>query len=126
MLQNRKVIMSSNDDIKVIRVAPRRPATDSSTNNIREAGKEMILTVLRLMMDKPECLKVECIVGERTTVFKIECHPETLGQLIGAKGKNISGLRAIVTAAMARQGIRAILEIPYLAPSKDSNHNDED
>lgn len=118
--------MSSNDDIKVIRVAPRRPATDTSSNNVREAGKEMILTVLRLMMDKPESIKVEYAVGERTTVFKIECHPETLGQLIGAKGKNISGLRAIVTAVMARQGIRAIIEIPYLAPSKDSSHHQEE
>lgn len=119
--------MSSNDDIKVIRVAPRRPATDTSSNNVREAGKEMILSVLRLMMDKPESIKVEYAVGERTTVFKIECHPETLGQLIGAKGKNISGLRAIVTAVMARQGIRAIIEIPYLAPSsKDQSHHDED
>lgn len=119
--------MSANDDIKVIRVAPRRPvATDSSSNNIREAGKDMILSVLRLMMDKPESIKVEYAVGERTTVFKIECHPETLGQLIGAKGKNISGLRAIVTAVMARQGVRAIIEIPYLAPAKDGSHHGED
>lgn len=116
--------MSSNDDIKVIRVA-RRPAPDTS-NDIREAGKEMILTVLRLMMDKPESLKVDYTVGERTTVFKIECHPDTLGQLIGAKGKNISGLRSVVTAAMARQGIRAIVEIPYLAPHKESAHGDDE
>ena len=119
--------MSSNDDVKVVRMAPRRPATDSGTNNVREAGKEMILSVLRLMMDKPESIKVEFVVGERTTVFKIECHPETLGQLIGAKGKNISGIRAIVTAVMARQGIRAIVEIPYLAPNnKESGSHDED
>jgi predicted RNA-binding protein YlqC (UPF0109 family) len=118
--------MSSNDDIKVIRVAPRRPAVDTSPNNVREAGKEMILSVLRLMMDKPESIKVEYAVGERTTVFKIECHPETLGQLIGAKGKNISGIRAIVTAVMARQGIRAIVEIPYLAPNPHKDNHEED
>lgn len=118
--------MSSNDDVKVIRVAARRPATDTASTNVREAGKEMILTVLRLMMDKPESVKVEYSVGERTTVFKIECHPDTLGQLIGAKGKNISGIRAVVTAAMARQGIRAIVEIPYLAPHKESGHGDDE
>ncbi|MNL57588.1 hypothetical protein D3C87_1811630 [compost metagenome] len=79
----------------------------------------MILAVLKLMIDRPESTKVEYAVGERTTIYKIDCHPESLGQLIGSKGKNISGLRAVVAAAMARQGIRAIVEIPYLAPSKD-------
>jgi predicted RNA-binding protein YlqC (UPF0109 family) len=36
-----------------------------------------------------------------------------LGQIIGAKGKNISGVRAVIAATMARKGIRAIVEIPY-------------
>ncbi|MNY82900.1 hypothetical protein D3C86_2252860 [compost metagenome] len=54
-------------------------------------------------------------MGEKTTIFKVDCDQKCLGQIIGAKGKNISGLRAIVAATMARQGIRAIVEIPFFA-----------
>ncbi|MFS4458490.1 KH domain-containing protein [Bdellovibrio sp. HCB2-146] len=109
--------MGTNGDVKVIKVAPRRSGGDANDESVREAGKQMILAVLNLMIDRPESTKVEYTVGERTTIYKIDCHPESLGQLIGSKGKNISGLRAVVAAAMARQGIRAIVEIPYLAPS---------
>lgn len=81
----------------------------------RQRGRQMLQSILSEMIDYSEHIVVNYSVGESTTIFKVECHPKSLGQLIGCKGKNISGIRAVMGAMMARQGIRAIIEIPYIA-----------
>ncbi|WP_413576874.1 KH domain-containing protein [Bdellovibrio sp. HCB290] len=81
----------------------------------RETGKKILHSILNEMLDHSEKVVVNYTVGERTTVYKVECHPQSLGQLIGSKGKNIGGIRAVISAMMARKGIRAIIEIPYVA-----------
>lgn len=81
----------------------------------RETGKKILHSILQEMLDHAEKVCVEYSVGDRTTVYKVNCHPQSLGQLIGSKGKNIGGIRAVLSAMMARKGIRAIIEIPYVA-----------
>lgn len=81
----------------------------------RQRGRQILHSILSEMIDYAEHIVVNYSVGESTTVFKVECHPKSLGQLIGSKGKNISGIRAVMGAMMARQGVRAIIEIPYIA-----------
>ncbi|MFM6928944.1 MAG: KH domain-containing protein [Bdellovibrio sp.] len=81
----------------------------------RQRGRQILQSILNEMIDHSEHIAVNYSVGEGATVFKVECHPKSLGQLIGTKGKNISGIRAVMGAMMARQGIRAIIEIPYIA-----------
>ncbi len=112
--------MSNNGVVPVIRVAPRREVSTCGESDAREAGRALIQSVLSLMIDRPEHTQVTYSTGDRTTIFKVGCHPQSLGQLIGGKGKNISGLRAVISAIMARQGIRAIIEIPYLDPQGNS------
>ena len=73
----------------------------------------LLNTIIQGLVDYPETISVSYSVGDRTTVFKVECDKRCLGQIIGAKGKNISGVRAVIAAMMARNGIRAIVEIPY-------------
>jgi predicted RNA-binding protein YlqC (UPF0109 family) len=86
-------------------------------DDARERGRSILQSILCEMMDHADHIAVNFSVGERTTIFKVDCHPRSLGQLIGSKGKNISGIRAVIAAMMARQGIRAIVEIPYIAPA---------
>ncbi|WP_413291689.1 KH domain-containing protein [Bdellovibrio sp. HCB185ZH] len=81
----------------------------------RETGKRILCSILNEMLDHAEQVAVNYSVGDRTTIYKVNCHPQSLGQLIGAKGKNIGGIRAVISAMMARKGIRAIIEIPYVA-----------
>ncbi|QDK36563.1 KH domain-containing protein [Bdellovibrio sp. NC01] len=114
--------MSSSDkEIKVVKMArPVEPprADDKEAEISREKGRAFLHGILLEIMDRPEDIAVTYSVGERTTIFKVECHPKSLGQLIGAKGKNISGIRAVISAMMARKGIRAIVEIPYIEPNE--------
>jgi predicted RNA-binding protein YlqC (UPF0109 family) len=82
----------------------------------RERGRSFLYEMVCEIVDRPEDVTVTQSTGDRTTVYKVNCHPKNLGQLIGSKGKNISGIRAVISAMMARRGIRAIVEIPYIDP----------
>ncbi|WP_413559777.1 KH domain-containing protein [Bdellovibrio sp. HCB209] len=86
----------------------------------RETGKKILHSILHEMLDHADQVVVNYSVGDRTTVYKVNCHPQSLGQLIGCKGKNIGGIRAVLSAMMARKGIRAIIEIPYVAHGMQS------
>lgn len=78
----------------------------------REHAKEILENILKNLVDNPESIQVTYRVGERTTVFQVQCEKGNLGQIIGAKGKHIDSLRTIMLAITARQGIRSIIEIP--------------
>lgn len=111
--------MSGDKEVKVVKVA-RFPETtlsksDEAANEVaREKGRTFLHAILCEIMDHPSDISVTYTVGDRTTIYKVDCHPKSLGQLIGSKGKNISGIRAVISAMMARKGIRAIVEIPYI------------
>ncbi len=101
-----------------------------TTSQLKEADKDarenvraLLETIVRGMVDLPDSIKVTYTMGEKTTIFKVDCDQKCLGQIIGARGKNISGLRAVVAATMARQGIRAIVEIPFFA--QQGHHSEQ-
>ena len=78
----------------------------------REEVRLLIEKMVRLLVDHPEAVMVTTMVGPKTTVYKVECAQNNLGQVIGSQGKTIMGLRAVVHAMTARNGIRSIVEIP--------------
>lgn len=78
----------------------------------REDVRELIEELVRFLVDDPQSVSVVTYVGPKTTVYRINCAKENLGQVIGSQGKTIMGLRAVVHAMTARTGIRSIVEIP--------------
>ena len=78
----------------------------------REEIRVLIEHLVRLLVDQPETVTVTTFVGPKTTVYRVNCAKENLGQVIGTQGKTIMGLRAVVHAMTARTGIRSIVEIP--------------
>lgn len=78
----------------------------------REEIRILIDHMVRLLVDDPSSVQVTTYVGPKTTVFKIVCAKDNLGQVIGSQGKTIMGLRAVVHSMTARIGIRSIVEIP--------------
>lgn len=100
-------------DFKEIKVIRKRPEVKLNQDQEREDGRKLLESLVRGLVDFPETVEVSYSVGDKTTVYKVECHQKCLGQIIGSKGKNISGVRAVMCATMARKGIRAIVEIPY-------------
>lgn len=82
--------------------------------NFRDDVQEIIRRVLATMLNHSDVVTVTYSVGTKTTVFKVDCHPDDYGLLLGKQGRNIDGVRRITTAMMARYGCRAIVEVPYI------------
>ncbi|MGZ3775075.1 MAG: KH domain-containing protein [Pseudobdellovibrionaceae bacterium] len=87
-------------------------ATEVDPEAYREEIRELVDHIVRLLVDQPETVTVTTYVGPKTTVYRVNCAKENLGQVIGTQGKTIMGLRAVVHAMTARTGIRSIIEIP--------------
>lgn len=98
-------------EVKVIPVFQKRKTDQFEA--LREDTRELLETLIKKMVDEPERVRVRFMVGDKTTVFMVECCKSSLGRLIGAGGKNIMGLRHIIASIMAKNGLRSIIEIPY-------------
>ena len=74
--------------------------------------KELIEHIVQAMVDNPEQIKIAKIAGNNTAVYELRVAKNDLGKVIGKRGRNVSAIRTILTAASgtARKG-RAILEI---------------
>ncbi|MEK2645805.1 KH domain-containing protein [Bdellovibrio sp. BCCA] len=82
----------------------------------REETRELLESIIKSIVDVPSSVRVTYDVGARTTVFKVDCCRESIGRLIGTKGRCINALRVVISSIMAMHGMRAIIEIPYYAP----------
>ena len=73
--------------------------------------KELIEYVVKTLVDHPDEIRIAEIVGERTIVFELRCHPEDVGKVIGKSGKTVGAIRTLLSTVAARQNRRAMLEV---------------
>ncbi len=73
--------------------------------------KEFIEYIVKNLVDNPDEVSVVEIEGSRTTVYELRVGEGDLGKVIGKEGKTARSIRTILSAAAARQGKRAVLEI---------------
>jgi predicted RNA-binding protein YlqC (UPF0109 family) len=73
--------------------------------------EEFLVFVLRQLVDYPdEMVLVRTAVGKRIT-FKLRLRQSDVGKVIGKHGQTIIAIRNLLTAAAARHGEKATLEI---------------
>ncbi len=75
------------------------------------ALKEIVECVAKRLVDNPEAVSVNETEGERTVVIELKVDPRDLGKVIGKQGRTAKALRTILSAAAAKQGKKAVLEI---------------
>jgi uncharacterized protein len=73
--------------------------------------KELILEIVRAMVDHPDEVSVSEVNGDQMTVFELNVAKEDLGKVIGKQGQNAKAIRTILNAASARERRRSVLEI---------------
>jgi predicted RNA-binding protein YlqC (UPF0109 family) len=73
--------------------------------------KELIESMARALVDKPEDVSVKEVEGEKTTVFELRVASTDLGKVIGKQGKTARAMRTILGAAGTKIGKRCVLEI---------------
>ncbi len=73
--------------------------------------KDLILVVSKALVDLPEEVEVNEIVGEQTTVIELKVDKSDLGKVIGKQGRTARALRTILNAASTKLKKRSVLEI---------------
>lgn len=73
--------------------------------------RELIESIARALVDRPEHVKVNEIEGEKSLIIELSVAKDDLGKVIGKEGRTAKALRTILTAASAKLEKRAVLEI---------------
>jgi uncharacterized protein len=73
--------------------------------------KEFVEYIVRAIVENPDQVEVTEVQGSRTTVFELRVAQGDLGKVIGKSGQTAKSIRTLLTAAAARKGKRAVLEI---------------
>lgn len=73
--------------------------------------KDLIEYVGKHLVDMPDEVNVNEIVGEQTTVIELKVDKTDLGKVIGKQGRTARALRTILNAASTKLKKRSVLEI---------------
>ncbi|MBC8413139.1 MAG: KH domain-containing protein [Nitrospira sp.] len=73
--------------------------------------KQLVESMAKALVDKPEEVVISEVLGERTTVFELRVDTNDLGKVIGKQGKTARAMRTIMSAAGTKLGKRCVLEI---------------
>lgn len=73
--------------------------------------KELIEMIAKALVDVPDQVQVDEVVGEQTTVVELKVAKEDLGKVIGKQGRTATAMRTILNAAATKLKKRCVLEI---------------
>jgi hypothetical protein len=67
--------------------------------------------IAKSLVDKPDEVDLQEVIGEKTTVLELRVAKEDLGKVIGKQGKTDRAMRTILNATATKLKKRAVLEI---------------
>ncbi len=73
--------------------------------------KDLVDFMAKALVDNPDKVEVNEVVGEQTTVVELSVAKEDLGKVIGKQGRTAKSMRTILNAASTKLQKRSVLEI---------------
>jgi predicted RNA-binding protein YlqC (UPF0109 family) len=73
--------------------------------------KALVTAVAGELVDDPAQVSVTEIAGDQDTLFELRVAKTDLGKVIGREGRTAQAMRSVLSAAAAKLGKRAHLEI---------------
>ena len=73
--------------------------------------RDLVEFMAKSLVDSPEKVEVNEIVGEQTTVVELRVAKDDLGKVIGKQGRTARSMRTILNAASTKLQKRSVLEI---------------
>ena len=70
--------------------------------------KALVEQIAKALVDAPEEVSVNEVVGEKTTVFELRVANSDLGKVIGKQGKTARSIRTILSGCSSTRVIPAI------------------
>jgi len=76
-----------------------------------EVMKQLVLEIVRALVDKPESVSLELIQDRDSTVLRLRVAHQDIGKVIGKQGRTARSLRTILGAASMKLQHRFSLDI---------------
>ena len=74
--------------------------------------KELLTGMIKAIVDKPDEVDISLTESENTVIYELRLGDGDVGKVIGKKGRNVTAIRTLLSAATAKDGgKRSILEI---------------
>ena len=73
--------------------------------------KGRTLMIAKSLVDKPDEVDLQEVIGEKITVLELRVAKKDLGKVIGQQGKTDRAMRTILNATATKLKKRAVLEI---------------
>lgn len=73
--------------------------------------RDLVIYVAKALVDDPDAVEVNEIIGEQTSVVELKVAKGDLGKVIGKQGRTAHAIRTILNAASTKMRKRAVLEI---------------
>jgi hypothetical protein len=74
--------------------------------------KELLTGIIKAIVDKPDEVDISLTESENTVIYELRLGDGDVGKVIGKKGRNVTAIRTLLSAATAKAGgKRSILEI---------------
>ena len=81
------------------------------TGLVEISMKEFVECLVKELVDKPEQVRVNEIIGQRVVILELHVGDGDIGKVIGRNGQTAQSLRTLLGAASAKLGKRSVLEI---------------
>lgn len=73
--------------------------------------KDLVKYIAEALVDYPEQVTVNEVIGNQTSVLELKVAKEDLGKIIGKQGRTARAIRTLLSAASAKIKKRTVLEI---------------
>ncbi|MGY0372098.1 KH domain-containing protein [Clostridium sp. JNZ J1-5] len=73
--------------------------------------KNLLEIIAKALVDNPEMVSVNEIVGEQSIILELKVAPEDMGKVIGKQGRIAKAIRTVVKAAAVKEDKRVVVEI---------------
>lgn len=74
--------------------------------------KELLTEMIKAIVDLPDEVDISLTESENTVIYELRLGDGDVGKVIGKKGRNVTAIRTLLSAATAKAGgKRSILEI---------------
>ena len=73
--------------------------------------KELVEIIAKSLVDNPELVKVNEVLGEQSVIIELKVAQEDMGKVIGKQGRIAKAIRTVVKAAAIKENKRVVVEI---------------
>ena len=73
--------------------------------------KELVEILAKSLVDNPEEVQVNEVMGEQSIILELKVAPEDMGKVIGKQGRIAKAIRTVVKAVAIKEDKRVVVEI---------------